>query len=81
MADSCGFIFDVLGPTKDGFVARIVVTPNDPKGGVDTARKLERHLGQHRALGVVLELLQLCDDIPEDVIAKVEELKRAANPI
>jgi hypothetical protein len=72
-----GFIIDVLNPTDDRFVARLVITPyRDGTDKADPDRKLERNVGKHRAVGLALELLTKCD-VPVELLRQIEDIQKA----
>lgn len=72
-----GFIIDTTKPIKKGYVVRLVVTPYRVDGGrgVDPSRKLMRDVGEHRAIGLALELLAACPSVPPGLLMQLESLK------
>jgi hypothetical protein len=70
------FIWEVRRPSKDGFVACLVVTPRrrDGSGSVDTHAKLERHLGRSSALDLAQRLLKACG-ATSDLLQQVHKLE------
>ena len=75
-----GLVWDVKRPTRDGFVACLVIWPMFRGGGADTEAKLERNMGRSNALQMATKLLRACDapaELLEQVIA-LDETGRAA---
>ena len=77
--DHSGFIWDVKQPTRDGFVACLVITPMHRGGGADTAAKLERNVGRSMALQMAERMLA-ARDVPPELLAQVTALREAAGP-
>jgi hypothetical protein len=74
-----GFVWDIKQPTRDGYVACLVITPKDKGGGADKEAKLERNMGRHQALRIAEEMLEACA-VPADLLARVKALREAAGP-
>lgn len=72
-----GYIIDVTNTERDNYVARVVVTPHrtDGKPGVNKKLRMERNFGEHRAIGLALELLLRCRSVPTKLIATLVALK------
>ena len=77
--DHSGYIWDIKRPTRDGFVACMVVTPMHKGGGADTAAKMERNMGRSTALQIAEQMLAACE-VPADLLAHVTLLREAAGP-
>lgn len=59
-ADHSGFIIDIKRPTRESYVTCLVITPKYRKGSADVSAKVERNLGQAKAVQVAYELLAAC---------------------
>jgi hypothetical protein len=70
---------DINRPTRDGFVACLVITPMHRGGGADTAAKLERNVGRCIALQLAAEMLTACE-APSGLLAEVKALREAVGP-
>jgi hypothetical protein len=68
-----GFIWDVKRPTRDGYVACLVITPLHSGGGADTASKVERNVGRSIAVQMATKLLRACD-APAELLTQVQAL-------
>ena len=77
--DNSGYVWDIKRPTRDGFVACLVITPLHRGGGANTAAKLERNMGRSTALQIAEQMLEACD-VPADLLAIVRALREAAVP-
>ena len=58
--DHAGFIMDIKRPTRDGYVACLVITPKRRDGVTDAGAKVERNLGRAKAVQLAAELLGAC---------------------
>lgn len=68
-----GYIWDIKQPTREGFVACLVITPKHSDGTCDTHAKLERNIGRGIALQIASELLEKCG-APADLVNRVKAL-------
>src|SRR5262245_3478306 len=72
-----GFVWDIKRPTRDGYVACLVITPLYKGGGADKGAKVERNMGRSQALQIAEEMLKACD-VPADLLGRVKALREAA---
>jgi hypothetical protein len=68
-----GFIIDIKGPTRDGYVACLVITPKHREGYTDVSAKVERNLGHDKCVRIAHELLAKCG-ASEGLLAQVRAL-------
>jgi transcriptional regulator with XRE-family HTH domain len=55
------FIWDVINPTRNSSVLRLVVTPRGPDGShVDPSLRLERNVGRNNAVNLATRILEMC---------------------
>ena len=73
-----GFIWDLKKPSKDGYVACVVITPNrrDAKRGVDTAMKLNRDIGRKMAIDMAAKLLKSCK-APTGLLSQIQSFRES----
>ena len=71
--DHSGYIIDIKGPTKEGYIACLVITPKHRDGYTDANAKLERHLGHDKCIKIAYELLKRCE-ASESLLAQVHAL-------
>jgi len=65
-----GFIMDMKQPTRDGYVACMVVTPKLKGGDANIPAKMKRNLGRSKAINLALQLLENCD-APDEILAQI----------
>ena len=69
-----GFIIDIKRPTRDGYVACLVITPKFlDNGSADVGAKVERNLSRAKAINLAIELLTACD-VSTELITKIQAL-------
>jgi hypothetical protein len=76
--EHAGYIWDIKKPTKDGYVACLVITPVFKDGKADIHAKMERNMGRSIALQIADEMLSKCGGVPNDVLAAVSRLRNEA---
>jgi hypothetical protein len=74
-SEHSGFIWDIKQPTREGYVACLVITPKcrDGTHSADTEAKVERNLGRSTALKIASELLAACN-VPADLVERIKAL-------
>jgi hypothetical protein len=71
--DHSGYIIHIKRPTREGYVACLVITPKRRDGVTDVAAKVERNLGRAKAIQIAADLLSYCE-APDDLVARVHDL-------
>jgi hypothetical protein len=71
--DHTGFIIDIKQPTRESYVACLVITPKNRDGKADTNAKVERNLGRVKAVQIAYELLSACE-ASENLLSQVQSL-------
>lgn len=54
-------IIDIKRPTREPYVACLVITPKHRDGKADASAKVERNLGRAKAIQIAYELLSACN--------------------
>ena len=54
------YIIDIKRPTREGYIACLVITPKHRDGYSDVSAKIERHLGRDKCVQIAHELLAAC---------------------
>lgn len=73
MKSNYGYIMNLKKPTRDGYVACLVITPKDKDGVADTACKLERNISRTQAISLSIELLKAAG-CPDSVLGEIGNL-------
>lgn len=71
------FIWDIKNPTKNGYVACLVITPILDDKTADTSAKMERNVGRSIALQIAEEMLAKCE-VADKILAEVTKLREEA---
>jgi hypothetical protein len=74
-----GYIIDVKKPTREGYVACLVITPKHRDGSTDVSAKVERNLGREKCVQIAHELLAACG-ASESLLAQVHSLAPNLKP-
>jgi hypothetical protein len=67
------YIIDIKRPTREGYVACLVITPKHRDGYTDVRAKVERNLGRDNCVQIAHELLAACG-ASETLLAQVHAL-------
>ena len=73
-----GYIIDIKRPTREPYVACLVITPKHRNSKADVGAKVERNLGRAKAVQIAYELLSACnasENLLNQVHALAPELK------
>ena len=74
-----GYIIDIKHPTREGYVACLVITPKHRDGHTDVSAKVERNLGHDKCVRIAYELLAACG-ASEALLAQVHALAPSLKP-
>ena len=64
---------NLKNPTRDGYIACLVITPKDKSGDADLSSKLERNITSKKTISLSVELLK-ASGCPASILAEIEGL-------